>query len=651
MKNLTIVLVIQLLCSTIYGRNKANIDSLKHAIAVCKNDTVKINVLVSLSANYEFKESVFIINKALQLATAINYKKGLVLCYNALGDKYWFNSEYDKAQVNYFKAYKINDANNDQHAIAQSLYNIGWIYCVQQHDYTKAHYLYKAKSIFTLLKDTSGLIRIHNALGRFYFKADKAKWADSALYYYNTAIFYKENMPKNNLLCATYAYLFEVYYYKKDYTKAIAYSNKALATAKDSVDIIECLLNNSLCDIELGKAKQALITLDKLHGYALYHTNKYLTLKTTEALASAYYKLCNYQQSALYYKQSAVLNEEINRKAFSSDLTNLQEDYSLGKKEITIDALEQQNEIAQLKTKQQNYVLISIALISLLLLGFALFLYNQNKQKQRSNALLQKQNTIIELQHHEITSSIKYASGIQQALLTSNEYIATHLNKDYFILYAPKDIVSGDFYWAVAIHNKFYITVSDCTGHGVPGAFMSLLNISLLNENIIEQGIQSPDAIFNEQRKEIIKALNPNGNENIKDGMDGVLCAFDLQNNSVQFSASNNPVWLIRNNELIEYKADKMPVDMHDNFAQKPFTLHEIQLQKHDVLYMFTDGYADQFGGEKGKKFMYKPFKQLLLSTAHLPMVEQKQVLTTTFNNWKGNLEQVDDVCVMGIRI
>jgi serine phosphatase RsbU (regulator of sigma subunit) len=210
--------------------------------------------------------------------------------------------------------------------------------------------------------------------------------------------------------------------------------------------------------------------------------------------------------------------------------------------------------------------------------------------------------------------------------------------------------VSGDFYWATEQHDRFYIATCDCTGHGVPGAFMSLLNISFLNENIIEKGISDPSLILDQQRRQIIKALNPVGNENSKDGMDCVLCSFDLSNNKLEFAAANNPLWLVRDEKIIEFNPDKMPVGKGEQ-NDKGFTLQSIDLQKGDMIYMFTDGFADQFGGPKGKKFMYRQLGKLILSVHKTPMNAQKQALSNELNSWKGSNEQVDDILVIGIRI
>lgn len=260
------------------------------------------------------------------------------------------------------------------------------------------------------------------------------------------------------------------------------------------------------------------------------------------------------------------------------------------------------------------------------------------------------QRDLIEEKNKDIVSSINYAKRIQTALLASD----TLLNKnmpEHFVLYKPKDIVSGDFYWGEAVDGKFLLCTGDCTGHGVPGAFMSLLGISFLNEIVIERKIVRPDLIFNQLRDDIIRTLNPAGTlEEGRDGMDAVLCSFDFANHKLEFSCSNNPLWVIRENKLIEFKPDKQPIGMYEG-ELKPFALQEFPIQKGDMIYAFTDGYADQFGGEKGKKFKYKHFQEELLKNHMKPVAEQRAILDDIIEKWKGSLEQVDDILVIGIRI
>ncbi|HSY77647.1 MAG TPA: SpoIIE family protein phosphatase, partial [Bacteroidia bacterium] len=267
--------------------------------------------------------------------------------------------------------------------------------------------------------------------------------------------------------------------------------------------------------------------------------------------------------------------------------------------------------------------------------------------------VVEQQKAIVDEKNKDITDSIHYASRIQRALLTTDDYIGKRL-KEYFILFKPRDIVSGDFYWANEVETnegkRFLICAGDCTGHGVPGAFMSLLNISLLNEVNLERKINEPAKILDEVREHIIKALNPEGkDEESKDGMDCILCSFNLTNYMLDFACANNPLWLVRNNECIEYKADKMPVGIQE--GQKPFSAQKLKLEKGDMIYIFTDGYADQFGGPKGKKFKYKQLQEILVTNSTKPVKEQKAQLEKAFEDWKNDLEQIDDVLLIGIRV
>ena len=221
----------------------------------------------------------------------------------------------------------------------------------------------------------------------------------------------------------------------------------------------------------------------------------------------------------------------------------------------------------------------------------------------------------------------------------------------YFILNLPKNIVSGDFYWIEKNHHKVIIAVADGTGHGVSGALMHMMGIIFLNQIVKQRDFQSPGEILEELREYVMTSLHQTGEiGEAQDGMDMALCMIDLDQRKLKFSGANNPLYIINNEGLREIKGDRMPVGININH-DKPFTNHDIQLKTGDMLYMFTDGYADQFGGEKGKKFRYKYFKELLMSNHGISMQKQQEVLRDTFFNWKGEYEQIDDVLVMGIRM
>lgn len=273
---------------------------------------------------------------------------------------------------------------------------------------------------------------------------------------------------------------------------------------------------------------------------------------------------------------------------------------------------------------------------------------------RRDNLLYQKaiveQKGIIEEKQKEILDSINYARRIQFSLLAGDALLQQHL-PEHFVLFSPKDVVSGDFYWAAPVSDGFMYITADCTGHGVPGAFMSLLNISKLSQVIHENKVTRPDLVLNAVRTEIIRALSSHDStgEN-KDGMDAILCKLDVKGMSLEYAAANNAFYIVRNNAIISCKADKMPVGKGHDDAQ-PFTYNRVALYPGDVIYTLTDGFADQFGGPRGKKFKYKALEELLLSLHHLPMAEQRELLQKTFADWRGLLEQVDDVCIIGVRV
>jgi transcriptional regulator with GAF, ATPase, and Fis domain len=279
-----------------------------------------------------------------------------------------------------------------------------------------------------------------------------------------------------------------------------------------------------------------------------------------------------------------------------------------------------------------------------------LYLNLEEKVRERTAEVV-KQKEIIEEKNKHITDSIIYAKRIQQAILPPEEVVTSHL-KNAFVLYKPKDIVSGDFYWIERKDNKILFAVVDCTGHGVPGAFMSIIGFNGLNQIVNEYHITQPAEILNQLNKIISKTLKQRAEDSkIRDGMDISVCCIDLQKNTLEYAGANNPIFIIRNNEVLEINADKQPIGNFVGENEFKFTNKELQLYANDKLYLFSDGYADQFGGPKGKKLKYSNFRQLLLDNHEKPMHIQKQMLDFMFEEWKGDLEQIDDVCVIGVKI
>jgi serine phosphatase RsbU (regulator of sigma subunit) len=311
-------------------------------------------------------------------------------------------------------------------------------------------------------------------------------------------------------------------------------------------------------------------------------------------------------------------------------------------------------------------------LIALIVVAYVVYSLNQKKKTNKilnaQNEEITEQHFIIEEKNKDITDSLNYAQRIQDAILPEESL----LNKSHeaFIYYRPKDIVSGDFYWMKEIGDKIYFSVVDCTGHGVSGAFMSIIGINSLNKIVDDFKIESTGKILDELNKSVNTALGVNHADensivNIRDGMDICICSIDKSTNNLEYSGANNSLYLIRNKENLikerdcildndqsifyEIKPDKMAIGGGSNKVK--YKTHSIQLKKDDTLYLFSDGYADQFGGTKGKKFMYKPFKRMFLSIQDQSMDSQLSHIDKTMREWKMGIEQLDDICVMGVRV
>ena len=267
----------------------------------------------------------------------------------------------------------------------------------------------------------------------------------------------------------------------------------------------------------------------------------------------------------------------------------------------------------------------------------------------KNNKLIETSSEFFQRRKDENSESLRYASYIQQAIFPSGSLI-NRLVPDSFVFYQPREIVSGDFYYISRKNNLLIIGVGDCTGHGVPGALMSILGITFLNEIIVHGSFSSAGSILNQMREHVMEALRQTGGEGEqKDGIDLALCIIDPKTHILSFAGAFNPVYIVHDSQLIEIAGDMMPVGVGAE-EELCFTTHLHELSNNDVIYLFTDGFADQFGGPLNRKFKYKPFRELLSGISPLPMQEQKSLVEKTFNEWKGNLQQLDDVLVFGFR-
>jgi serine phosphatase RsbU (regulator of sigma subunit) len=309
--------------------------------------------------------------------------------------------------------------------------------------------------------------------------------------------------------------------------------------------------------------------------------------------------------------------------------------------------LQDQSLVLQAEAIQKQRIIIYASVLALLLLtGLVYFIWRNYNNKKKANILLKAQRDQIAYQKKHITDSINYAKKIQAAILPSMELFSDRL--DHFVLFKPRDIVSGDFYWVEELDELLVIIAADCTGHGVPGAFMSMLGVSLLNEIVLAKKINRPDQILNELRDKVIIALKQQKDSRIMDGMDMAVCTLDRNRDVLWYSGALNPLYHISGGTLNQVKADNMPVAIHETMP--PFTVHEVKLKIGDTFYIFSDGFVDQFGGPKQKKYMAKNFRKFLLSIQDRSMIDQGQLLNEEFENFRKEVEQVDDVLVVGVR-
>tara|TARA_B110000879_G_scaffold17641_1_gene21501 strand:+ start:2819 stop:4399 length:1581 start_codon:yes stop_codon:yes gene_type:complete len=382
----------------------------------------------------------------------------------------------------------------------------------------------------------------------------------------------------------------------------------------------------------------------------------YLLSSTCNKIARMHEGNGEFKKALRYYQKSMKLDGDVqSQRNKEQSLQHLGDSILLVSSNIMHEKeISYQKEVT--KKKEKNLFYISCSLFVFLIL-FVLVLRSWRKTKSQNKIIenqksdIEKQKSHLEETHKEITDSINYAKNIQDALMTSKSYMK-EIMPENFVFYLPKDVVSGDYYWAYKnSKDDVFFCVADCTGHGVPGAFMSMIGTSLLNENIIENKLENPAEILGNMRTKIIESLNDGATKtNNKDGMDMSLCKINFKKKTLEFAGANNPLIHISNDELENIKGNSQPVGLSviDN---KPFTNHQIKLKKGDMIYIYSDGYQDQFGGPKGKKYMVKKLRTFLKEISKLTIEEQSVKIQEEFHGWKGNLEQVDDICVMGLRV
>ncbi|MBN2663225.1 MAG: SpoIIE family protein phosphatase [Bacteroidales bacterium] len=617
----------------------------------------------------DFKNAIKYLNLAYEKAKDEN--RDIQIYYECwLGYIYSSMGEHEKARKHLLNS--IETAENKE-----IIKYLPFAYLVYAFELRNADELDKAITYFTKSYEKSSEINdstyIHVALheiGNIYTMTGQY---DLAIDYHKKALLIREKMNAPAYLMYSYNDIANDYFYMDSINTAIEYYQKAEYIAKNTNDkyvLFAILAGLANChsyindyDKEAYYLSEMLIIADELKIKSLYK-DLYQQLYLHNKVLKQYPEALQFLELAVLYKDS-VSSEEIQK-----NLNDLDKKYESVKKDKEL--IENQSYM------QKQRMIIVFTIIGLFI--FAVFIiivlrqYRQKKEAfdkletqnqeilqqneeiqsqaehlEQANIEITNQKNIIEKSHHQITASINYAKRIQEAILPKNDLIKM-LIPEHFILYLPRDIVSGDFYFIKLYKNKLFITAADCTGHGVPGAFMSMLGFALINELIRKPEIQNPAQLLDELRNQIKTSLQQTGKfDEANDGLDIALLSIDIETNVLNFAGANNPLFLFRNNELVVYKADRMPIGIY--IKEKPFTNQIVELKKDDILYVFSDGFVSQFDDKKNETFKIKRFKELLTKIHQKSLSEQKEILEEELSNWKGSNLQTDDILVIGIKI
>ena len=609
---------IETLLKTVVDFEQTNIDSAlanadeaykiahsgKSEFLACKT-ALRLGIVYQNISNY--KKATELYKEGSKLAEKLGNKKLLAQAYNCFGNLFGLQRQLSQASEYFNKALVISKEIKDVRKVAvilSNLANIEYNKAFVSNDYKTCNLVYKeALEWAVLAKDTNMQISIVGNWGMSY--SDEGKF-DLSIEKLNYAINLAKESNHQSDLISLYHYLGRTLSFMKQYDKSLASYNESQRLAFEFKDV-DFQSENYFCLAELN------------------------------------YELGKYKEAYDFFEKYKTTEDTLTNKSVINELNTIKIKYDTEKKQKEI-------ELLKVNANKDKIMKTSLFIGSLFLLALAFLLFNRYKLKSKTNLLLENKNTIITEKNKDISDSINYAKKIQDAILPSiNDIKKVFPNS--FVLSMPKDVVSGDFYWCAETEQHKLFVVADCTGHGVPGAFMSMIGTTLLNNIVNERKNYRPDIILNELRKSIINDLKQGEDSQNKDGMDISLICINKETNLLQLACANNPIWIVKqDNTLIEIKGDKQPIG-YVSSNQKEFTLQSHVVEKGDTIYQFTDGFADQFGGVKGKKFKYSQLKEIIVGLKASSIEQQGDALKHVFTKWKNDLEQIDDVLISGIRV
>jgi serine phosphatase RsbU (regulator of sigma subunit)/Tfp pilus assembly protein PilF len=607
----------------------------------------------------DYKEAIHCYSRCLKHRITSGNQKGIASVLNNIGNVYFDQADYINSLKYFQKSLKIEEKLKNETGIASSLNNIGLIYKEQQ-DYKLAlSYYHRSLEMHIKIDNKMGESHALNNIGVIHMIQ---KNYNEALNYFHKSLDSNEGYEDNNTAQIKYN-IGVIQTDRRNFEVALDNLNEAIKIQEDIND--QQGKSNSLNQIAEINFRQNLVL--KAISFSRRSLNIAKEIGAKIEMRNAYQSLYRYYNTIDRTKEALDMftlfidtRDKIENDSISKEIIRLDIKYEYEKKadkdsinnayimEIGQGKIDNEREKKEL-AEQKNYYLYGGLFLTLI---FGSFIYNIFKVTSNQKEIIenQKQTVIgsllkLEEKNKEILDSINYAKRIQSAILPPDKLIKEYFN-DSFILYKPKAIVAGDFYWMEHKNGKTLFAAADCTGHGVPGAMISVICNNGLNRAVRECGLTDPGEILDKTREIVISEF-AKSDEDVSDGMDIALCS--IEGYKLKYAGAHNPLWIIRNKKIIEIKANKQPIGKYP--GNDPYVTHFIELEKEDIIYLSSDGYADQFGGENHKKFKTKEFKTLLLKISHFEMSKQKDILNDSFEKWRGDLEQLDDVCILAVKI